>query len=71
MSVRPKFVLKDSTWTFQLPVEQLIISLVNELSDLVFAEGVNEACIDVVDGDPENHNDHVLGHSFIEGVSIL
>ena len=39
--------------------------------DLVFAEGVNEACIDVVDGDPENHNNHILDHSFSEGVSIL
>lgn len=37
----------------------------------MFAEGVNEACIDVVDGDAENHNNHVLGHSFSEGVSVL
>ena len=42
-----------------------------DASDLVFAEGVNEACIDVVDGDPENHNNHILDHSFSEGVSIL
>ena len=31
------------------------------LSHLVFAEGVNETCIDVVDGDAENHNHHILG----------
>lgn len=37
----------------------------------MFAEGVNEANIDVVDGDPENQNNHVLGHSFSEGVSVL
>ena len=38
------------------------------ISDLVFAEGVNEACIDVVDGDPENHDNRILGHSFREGI---
>lgn len=42
-----------------------------EISDLVFAEGANEAGIDVVDGDPENHDYHVLGQRFREGVSIL
>lgn len=41
------------------------------MSHLVFAKGLNEACVDVVDGDAENHNDHILGHSFGEGVSIL
>ena len=38
---------------------------------LVFAEGVNEAGIDVVDGDPDHHNNQILGHSFREGISIL
>ncbi len=38
---------------------------------LVFTKGLNEAYIDVVDGDAENHNNHILGHSFSEGVSIL
>lgn len=37
----------------------------------MFAEGVDEVCIDVVDGDPQRHNNHILGHSFSEGVSIL
>lgn len=34
------------------------------MSYLVFAIGLNETCIDVVDGDAENHNNHILGHSF-------
>lgn len=34
-------------------------------------KGLNEACIDVVDGDAENHNNHILGHRFREGVAIL
>lgn len=41
------------------------------MSCLVFAKGLNEACIDVVDGDAEDDNNHVLGHSFGERVSIL
>lgn len=38
---------------------------------LVLLEGVDEACIDVVDGDAENDNDHILGDGFGEGVSVL
>lgn len=34
-------------------------------------KGLNEACIDAVDGDAENHNHHILGHRFREGVAIL
>ena len=41
------------------------------MSYLVFTKGVDEACIDVVDGDAENHNNQILGHSFSERVSIL
>lgn len=41
------------------------------LPHLVLLEGVDEACIDVVDGDAENHNDHILGDGFGEGVSVL
>ena len=39
-------------------------------SDLVFAEGVDEAGVDVVDGDPENHNNDILGHGFREGIWV-
>lgn len=37
----------------------------------MFAEGVNEARVDVVDEDPQDQNDHVLDHSFGEGISVL
>ena len=50
-------------------IEWFVFILVKGLSHLVFAEGVNETCIDVVDGEAENHNNNVLGHSFGEGVS--
>lgn len=48
-----------------------MVTVLKQMSDLVLAEGANEACIDVIDGDAENHNDHILGQSFGEGVSIL
>lgn len=34
-------------------------------------ESLNEADIDVVDGDAENHNYHILGHCFHQGVPVL
>lgn len=37
----------------------------------MFAEGENETRIDVVDGDPHDHNNHILGQSFSEGICIL
>lgn len=40
------------------------------ISYLVFAEGLNKCYIDIVDGDAENHNNHILEHSFGESVSI-
>lgn len=46
-----------------------VFFLKNELY-LVFAESLNEAGIDVGDGDAEDHNNHVLGHSFSQRVSV-
>lgn len=48
-----------------------VITVMKGISYLVSVKGLNEACIDVVDGDAENHNNHILSHSFREGVSIL
>lgn len=37
----------------------------------MFAEGVNEARVDVVDGDPQKQDNHVLGDGFAERISVL
>lgn len=36
----------------------------------MFPEGVNEASIDVVDGDSQKNNNQILGHSLDEGVLV-
>lgn len=46
----------------------VMFCVVKGISDLVFAEGLNKACIDVVDGKPKNQNNNILGQSFREGV---
>lgn len=38
---------------------------------MVFMEGVNDGCIDGVDGDAENHDDHVPAQRLDGGVSVL
>lgn len=39
-------------------------------TDLVSGESVNETGVDVDDGDPNSHHQHVLGHGFAERVWI-
>lgn len=41
------------------------------MSYLLFAESLKKCCIDVVNGDAENHNNHILDHSFGESISIV
>lgn len=41
------------------------------MSYLLFAESLKKCYIDVVNGDAENHNNHILDHSFGESISIV
>lgn len=63
----------------QLPQKQkkLIVAhifffhVIKEMSYLLFAESLKKCYIDVVNGDAENHNNHILDHSFGESISIV
>lgn len=41
------------------------------MSDLVFTEGTNDSCIDVVDGNAKDHNNDILYHSLGKGIPII
>lgn len=41
------------------------------MTDLVLSEGVDQSAIDVVNGDAEGCDEHVLGHSHGEGVPLV
>lgn len=48
-----------------------LFHVINEMSYLLFAESLKKCYIDVVNGDAENHNNHILDHSFGESISIV
>lgn len=48
-----------------------LFHVIKEMSYLLFAESLKKCYIDVVNGDAENHNNHILDHSFGESISIV